>query len=529
MAFSTTTNKALYSGNGVTTAFAAPFLFYNVAHIEVYLVDKTTGVSTLQTLTTNYTVSGTGVVTGGTVTMLVAPPSTVNVLVRRIVPQTQAVDLKEGDKFPPDTIEQSFDLGVMLAQQLAEVDSRAIKLPPGTSLSNIEIPDIQLVINRGKVIKVNSTGDGFETIEVAAAQFANPLNTKGDIPVHDGASVSRLPVGADGTVLEADSVQAKGIKWGTAPIKKAFVTAKGDLISATGSGIPVIHAVGPNGNVLMADSSQSDGLAWAAMALKAQCRLDYVSATSIKLSRFDGQYVPVKVGANWEIRSIPSAGITAANTGIFIDGVGASNLAANTIYYVYLFDNAGVLTLDYSVTAYAADATTGVMTKSAVSTRTLVGMVRTNASSQFIASEVLSWFNKRTKVIGPTFMNVDTSTASTAWVEFNTTIRNPFISWANEMAKAVLSGTSYNTLGTSTVSTGIVFDTVSQPNVASTGISTTANYPVPVGLVLAQVLSEGGHFAMAIGHTNAGNGAWRGGSVDAADYSVMRLMVEVLG
>lgn len=213
MAFSTTVNKALYVGNGVTTMFAAPFLFYSTAHIEVYLVDRTTGVATLQTLTTNYTVSGTGVVTGGTVTMLVAPPSTVNLLVRRIVPQTQGVDLKEGDKFPPDTIEQTFDLAVMMAQQLAEVDSRCIKLPLGTSLSNIEIPDINLVANRGKVIKVNSSGDGFETIAVSSTDFANPLTTKGDIPVHDGISASRLPVGSDDQILIADSAQAKGVRW----------------------------------------------------------------------------------------------------------------------------------------------------------------------------------------------------------------------------------------------------------------------------------------------------------------------------
>ena len=41
-----------------------------------------------------------------------------------------------------------------------------------------------------------------------------PLTTKGDLLGFDTANV-RIPVGADGTFLEADSTQTKGVKWGT--------------------------------------------------------------------------------------------------------------------------------------------------------------------------------------------------------------------------------------------------------------------------------------------------------------------------
>lgn len=264
MAFSTTTNKALYSGNGVTTAFAAPFLFYSNSHIDVQLIDKTTGVGVTQVLTTNYTVTGAGVPTGGTVTMLVAPPSTHNLLVRRIVPQTQGVDLKEGDKLPPETLEQSFDTLTMMVQQLAEVDSRCVKLPVGTSLANIEIPDINLTVNRGKVFQVNATGTGFDVITVSTSAVSSPLTTKGDIAVHNGTLVARQGVGTDGTILEADSTQATGVKWGSAPIKQSVVTAKGDILVATASGVIVRKAVGSNGQTLRTDASQTDNLAYGA-------------------------------------------------------------------------------------------------------------------------------------------------------------------------------------------------------------------------------------------------------------------------
>lgn len=46
-------------------------------------------------------------------------------------------------------------------------------------------------------------------------------------------------------------------------ISSSLVTTKGDLIVATGSGTVVRQGVGADGTVLMADSSQTDGVSWA--------------------------------------------------------------------------------------------------------------------------------------------------------------------------------------------------------------------------------------------------------------------------
>lgn len=59
--------------------------------------------------------------------------------------------------------------------------------------------------------------------------------TKGDLLVRGNASlIIREPVGANGTILEADSAQTSGIKWGTAPkFTKEFISADTALTATT--------------------------------------------------------------------------------------------------------------------------------------------------------------------------------------------------------------------------------------------------------------------------------------------------------
>ena len=107
----------------------------------------------------------------------------------------------------------------------------------------------------------------------ATADAAIPkstVTTKGDLLAATAASTpARLAVGSNDTVLVADSAQFTGIKWAAVPGLSAYVplslvTAKGDLLAATGNGVLDNLPLGTDGHVLTADSAQSMGVKWAA-------------------------------------------------------------------------------------------------------------------------------------------------------------------------------------------------------------------------------------------------------------------------
>lgn len=127
MTVTSTTSSIQYAGNGSTTAFAVPFYFLEESHLLVVL-RSATGVETVQVITTNYTVVGAGVLSGGTVTMLVAPPTGTTLHIRRVVPATQLTDYQANDTFPAESHEQALDKLTMLVQEGDYSLSRAMIL-----------------------------------------------------------------------------------------------------------------------------------------------------------------------------------------------------------------------------------------------------------------------------------------------------------------------------------------------------------------------------------------------------------------
>jgi hypothetical protein len=71
-----------------------------------------------------------------------------------------------------------------------------------------------------------------------------------------GASVKHVFTGDDATFFTTGTATAD------AAIPKALVTAKGDIVGATASGVPDNLAVGSNGQILTADSAEAMGIKW---------------------------------------------------------------------------------------------------------------------------------------------------------------------------------------------------------------------------------------------------------------------------
>lgn len=154
MTVSSTTNKATYSGNGTTTAFTVPFYFLAAADLQVILRSGAT--ETVQTLTTQYTVTGAGVASGGTVTMVAAPASGTTLTVLRNVSPTQETDLLPNDRLPAESLETALDKATMLIQQLDEVADRALQFPASDAAVSAKIPAASA--RAGKYLGFDATG-----------------------------------------------------------------------------------------------------------------------------------------------------------------------------------------------------------------------------------------------------------------------------------------------------------------------------------------------------------------------------------
>jgi len=152
-----------------------------------------------------------------------------------------------------------------------------------------------------------------------------------------------------------------------------------------------------------------------------QCYFELVGTTQCKLVRKNG----TKLFIDGEWRTIPSAGVTLSNGG----------LSANTFYYVYAYMSGGTMTLEASTTARATDATYGHQIENGDSSRTLVGAVHMDASTQFsdgaTNKRVLSWFNRRKKAGTNAFTTGRTFTGASA-AEIHTEVRINFITWDDD-------------------------------------------------------------------------------------------------
>jgi hypothetical protein len=106
----------------------------------------------------------------------------------RLIDNPAKVTIKQGDK--------------RAIRSLAKGDYSYASLTPTASL---QVEGLQ-IWNSDTSSWVNVTGSG-----------SLPTAAKGDLVVGDGKTSVRLPVGADGQVLTADSTQSTGVKWADAP------------------------------------------------------------------------------------------------------------------------------------------------------------------------------------------------------------------------------------------------------------------------------------------------------------------------
>jgi hypothetical protein len=164
MTVSSTTVKNSYSGNGSTTQFAYTFKIFADTDLQV-IIRSSTGTETTKTLTTHYTVSGAGDASGGNVTFTSGntPATGETVVIRRGVPQTQAIDYIANDPFPAESHEEGLDRATMTIQQMQEELDRSFKVSRTNSITTPEFTE-DAATRASKTLGFDSTGNVLTTV-----------------------------------------------------------------------------------------------------------------------------------------------------------------------------------------------------------------------------------------------------------------------------------------------------------------------------------------------------------------------------
>lgn len=247
----TTLASPTYNGNDATVAFATGFQFIANADLKV-VVTSATGTETVKTITTDYTVTGAGSPSGGTVTFLIAPATGEKVNITSNVTIDQQTDYTEGGSFSAATHETALDKLTKICQQIKETTNRSIQIPIASQAVSTQTttPEAHYIL------RVNADADGVEWASPVDADLASNLTpTNNYFIVGDGTDWTS----------ESPSDARSSLGLGT------IATQAADSIAITGGAISGIT-----------DLAVADGGTGASTASDARTNLGLVIGTDVQ-------------------------------------------------------------------------------------------------------------------------------------------------------------------------------------------------------------------------------------------------------
>lgn len=253
----------------------------------------------------------------------------------------------------------------------------------------------------------------------------------------------------------------------------------------------------------MISYQRASGAAFGAVAA-GECRLTK-SGSNLLLSVYKGNRLTI----NGAPEVIPDAGITLAPPA-----------TSGTLYYIYAYMNAGVMTLEASATGYGPNANSGVFVKAADPTRTLVGMARTVSSAWVDTATqrfVRSFFNDSGVTLN-NYFTANRSTTSVTYVELNSEIRVEFLTWDNDIVSYACNGAYSNATGGVATYTSVGFDSTTSPEDIVVFHTQPSGGTLSHSLSLASNksgLSVGYHYLTVLGAVGSSTGTWNGSAVAA--------------
>lgn len=344
--------RVQYTASGGQTVFAYDFPVFDEDHIVVERVRS--GTLTTLVLTTDYTVSGVGVVSGGNVTLVSGATAGDTITIYRDVPIERTSDFTEAGDFRAETINRELDLLVMMLQEQARDIGRAIHIPPEDTATDMELPSVDdrkgrfLFFNAttGNVDVANTVGIWQDTWATATAYNV------GDI-VKDGAA------GADTHHVYYCLVAHTSGTWATdlAAAKWTLLVERGETgatgpaaasASETVEGIAELatdaEALAGTDTARIVPTAKIGG--WIGRALEPGGRLtlttalpvttsDVTAAGTVYYAPYKHNLAPIWNGTRWQVYSFSELSLV----------LEAAQQLSGANHDMFLFDLAGALTL----------------------------------------------------------------------------------------------------------------------------------------------------------------------------------------
>ena len=255
MTISSTTVRNSYSGDGSTDTFTYNFKIFQNSDIQV-IIRSTDGTETIKTITTHYTVTGAGVSTGGSVIFTSGniPTSTQTVVLRRNIPQTQAIDYIANDPFPAESHEEGLDRATMAIQQLQEELTRSIKLSKTNTMTSTEF-SVGASDRANKILAFDTNGELSVTQELGTNRGSWSA----------GVTFNGRDIVKDGSNNNVYLCNTTHTSTGTTPISSNADVAKWDLIvdaqSATNSANAAANSAANSSNFANNSSNSANASA----------------------------------------------------------------------------------------------------------------------------------------------------------------------------------------------------------------------------------------------------------------------------
>lgn len=196
MTVSNTVVKNVYAGNGSTTVFPYTFALNtdDGQYVQVLITDEAgveTDVTQFATIDTNirtvtYPNAGTPL------------PAGRKIVLKRIIPYTQELNLESQGPFYAEDIEAELDRIVMMVQQIKEVTDRCVKASASSSL----------VISEMTIQEIYQARDDAETAAVAAGGSAAAAASSANSAATNATTAFNAAIDAASSAADADTSAA---------------------------------------------------------------------------------------------------------------------------------------------------------------------------------------------------------------------------------------------------------------------------------------------------------------------------------